>query len=656
MDDDLAWDYPELEHPAPLLPPSNDADDSAHTPDPLEPEAAEPAPPPTPLVEDLHPIRTLMDEADHAFRLYEGSISATFRQAVDKYRSKYGRHPPPNFAEWYKFARKRGVFNIDDFDHIMDDLRPFWAIEPATIRAHAAHMWGDDLGHHASGIHIRDGEVVKISEGMWRSEVMEQVINNFVSYLPDMDIPMNRQDQPRVVVPWEEMQDLLKKEYQARAMPPGASDSFTTNQTGLLDVTIDPAEDNSTRLDAGWFDAPGERYMNIAASACPPESPARRSISPYKADALYKEDLGGFVNNFNLSTDLCTVGPAIDNLHGMLYSASSMTATRTLVPIFSECKTSVNNDILFPANMYYKHDDRYDYDPTDDVDWRDKEDKMIWRGVTSGGVQTVDTWKTMHRQRLVQLFNGTQVAADGTEVTVLNQANAEYKASKISYTEYNHFQPSAFADNHSDIGFVESWGCVPNCSFYDTIFSMKNQTTLSSQFLSRYLIDVDGHSFSGRWHAFLQSKSLGFKATIFREWHDSRLFAWKHFIPVDNRYDDLYALLTYFVGYGRQADSSTHDPNPDLYIARHEKEAQKIARQSREWANTVLRREDIEIYMFRLLLEYGRIIDDNRDYIGYSGDGSELDDFDNGQTAKSGWNLNDWLKKGPGGGRKGSGA
>ena len=29
--------------------------------------------------------------------------------------------------------------------------------------------------------------------------------------------------------------------------------------------------------------------------------------------------------------------------------------------------------------------------------------------------------------------------------------------------------------------------------------------------------------------------------------------------------------------------------------------------------------------MYRLLLEYGRIIDDNRDRIGYSGDGSEVD-------------------------------
>ena len=36
----------------------------------------------------------------------------------------------------------------------------------------------------------------------------------------------------------------------------------------------------------------------------------------------------------------------------------------------------------------------------------------------------------------------------------------------------------------------------------------------------------------------------------------------------------------------------------------------------------------MQIYMFRLLLEYARIIDDNRDRIGYSGDGSELDKYD----------------------------
>lgn len=32
--------------------------------------------------------------------------------------------------------------------------------------------------------------------------------------------------------------------------------------------------------------------------------------------------------------------------------------------------------------------------------------------------------------------------------------------------------------------------------------------------------------------------------------------------------------------------------------------------------------------MFRLLLEYARIIDDNRVHLGYSGDGGELDTYD----------------------------
>jgi hypothetical protein len=37
---------------------------------------------------------------------------------------------------------------------------------------------------------------------------------------------------------------------------------------------------------------------------------------------------------------------------------------------------------------------------------------------------------------------------------------------------------------------------------------------------------------------------------------------------------------------------------------------------------------DIQIYMFRLLLEYARIIDDNRESIGYTGDGRELESYD----------------------------
>lgn len=45
--------------------------------------------------------------------------------------------------------------------------------------------------------------------------------------------------------------------------------------------------------------------------------------------------------------------------------------------------------------------------------------------------------------------------------------------------------------------------------------------------------------------------------------------------------------------------------------------AEMIAEAGREWAGKVLRKEDMEIFMFRLLLEWGRLTDDRRDEIGF---------------------------------------
>ncbi|KAL1969285.1 hypothetical protein VTN77DRAFT_9477 [Rasamsonia byssochlamydoides] len=576
------------------------------------------------LPEDGHPIAGLMREADERWLRYEEDRSRSFRETVAKYRRKYGRHPPPGFKEWYVYARERNVYNIDDFEQIMDDLRPFWAIDPKVIRKMAAKL-SENEADGVSGVHIRNKKVSFLTNKGWRSEAFAKLVSPFVKYLPDMDIAVNQLDQPRLVVPFEDMQTLLTAELESRQMVPDAVDSFTKGMEFFRAKRKPPGDwDDATNPE--WFPYPGKQYMDIAKLACPPESPARNeSITIAEADALYKSNLGGLITNFNLSSDLCTVGPAVQDKHGFLYSASSIMASKRLVPIFSECKVSVNNDILFPANMYTLPDKRYVYDGKHDLAWEDKNDTLIWRGVTSGGVQLADNWQSMHRQRLVRLANGTFMSDQ--EVTILSEA-LDHKG---EYRNFDHFQPSRFATKHFDVGFTEAWGCIPNCDFYNDVWTYKPQISLSEQFKNKYLVDVDGHSFSGRWRAFLQSKSLGIKATIFREWHDSRLFAWRHFMPLDNRYDDLYTIMTYLIGTGRPGfDRNPEDDyaNADVYVRKHDFEAKMIAAQSRDWAHRVLRKEDIEIYMFRLLLEYGRIIDDNRDEIGYSGDGSELDEFD----------------------------
>ena len=119
-------------------------------------------------------------------------------------------------------------------------------------------------------------------------------------------------------------------------------------------------------------------------------------------------------------------------------------------------------------------------------------------------------------------------------------------------------------------------------------------------------MDVDGAGFSGRFLPFLQSKSLPFKAALFREWYDSRITAWKHFVPIDLRLHGLWSTLGYFGG-------GWGDSSEDKGL----REAEKIAEGGREWAGKVLRKEDMEIYFFRLLLEWGRLTDDRRDEIGF---------------------------------------
>ena len=548
--------------------------------------------PETPLEpHDNHPITGLMVDADKAWRKYEDSRSKSFKDTVQKYRRKYGRHPPPGFREWYKYARRRNVHNIDDFGQIMDDIRPFWAVEPKVIRDLAANMWKDkDQG--VSGIHIRDHKVVKENNDNWRSNTLVTLIAKFAKHLPDMDIALNRLDQPRVVVPWEDMQQMLEKEAQNRRTPPEALDEFSTNMDGLLDVEAE--EKDGEHEDPGWFPAHGKQYMDVASLACPPDSPARnKDATAAETESLYKDRRGGLITNFNRSTDLCIVGPQIKDMHGLLFSSSSMIPTKRLVPIFGECKVNVNSDILFPANMYWKHDERYDYDKRLDVDWEKKKDVMVWRGVTSGGTQNADNWRQLHRQRLVIDMNGTEVA--GKEVRIMT----EQPEKMGEYENYREFHPSKFAEEHTDVGFTETWGCVPDCGFYDNVWTMKPQISLSEQFQNKFLVDVDGHSFSGRWVAFLESRSLGIKATIFREWFDSRLFAWRHFVPMDNRYDDVYTLLTYFLGAGlppdQQAPGELADNTGKAYVPSHSAEGKRIANQGREWAKKVLRRDDIEV-------------------------------------------------------------
>jgi len=164
-------------------------------------------------------------------------------------------------------------------------------------------------------------------------------------------------------------------------------------------------------------------------------------------------------------------------------------------------------------------------------------------------------------------------------------------------------------DQWANIGFTDL-SCTPpqngRCNYTNHYFRQTKGLKMVEQFASKYTPDIDGNSFSGRYLGFLRSTSLPIKATVWREWHDSRLVAWKHFVPMDSRFVDYYGIMEYFLGYEGRND--------------HDSVAEKIATEGKAWAERVLRKEDMQVYVVRLLLEYARLLDDKRERLGWVDD------------------------------------
>jgi hypothetical protein len=360
-------------------------------------------------------------------------------------------------------------------------------------------------------------------------------------------------------------------------------------------------------------------FWNIASRGCHPDSLARKaakmtdfnhtpSISlAYTLPHTYK----GYISNFTLSSDFCHQ-PDLQGLHGMMIEPLSVSSTKHLFPMFGGSKLPTNNEILLPAPMYWNNEERFSGGDDHGKDWVGKQDKVIWRGVATGGRNKPDNWKGFQRHRFVAMTNATQIS--GAEDWSMIPENWAMPTSQYNLAAQQENRLGKWTGEWADTGFVDLMCAAiePNgiCNYTSPYYALTPGMKMTEQFDRKYLPDIDGNSFSGRYRGFLMSTSLPIKATIFREWHDSRLVPWKHFVPMDNRFMDFWGIMEYFLGYRGE----------NVKIEGHDKQAEKIAMAGQEWANKVLRKEDMQIYVLRLLLEYARLSDDRRDKMGWVGD------------------------------------
>ncbi|KAF7333383.1 CAP10 domain-containing protein [Mycena venus] len=184
-------------------------------------------------------------------------------------------------------------------------------------------------------------------------------------------------------------------------------------------------------------------------------------------------------------------------------SSSPAWFTLDLYPVLSVTKVSpCFADILFPSEYYYGRSwtsPKFAY--PDNIAWEDKKPQMYWRGTATGGQILGDNYHNFTRFRLVDLA----------------QAHPDLVDAKIM--------------RFADLLCLPEQGCDREGIIREYNISGANAPQENS-YKYKYLLDVDGMTYSGRFLGILRSGSLVFKATVFEEYFNDWLRPYEHFIPV----------------------------------------------------------------------------------------------------------------------------
>ena len=89
-----------------------------------------------------HPIPGLVRNSQKEFNAALDSQSSTLAAAAQEYRARYGLPPPPHFDQWFEYAKDRDVKIIDNYDIVMDSIRPFWSLKPVKLRERVREAFG----------------------------------------------------------------------------------------------------------------------------------------------------------------------------------------------------------------------------------------------------------------------------------------------------------------------------------------------------------------------------------------------------------------------------------------------------------------------------------------------------------------------------------
>jgi hypothetical protein len=258
-----------------------------------------------------------------------------------------------------------------------------------------------------------------------------------------------------------------------------------------------------------------------------------------------------------------TYGKSIDGKKPYVEQSPFFTATASFqvvtqkIPLFSPCKTECYLDIIFPGPRTGVLAGK---NVKDIPKWEDKQDKVVWRGSTTGGsFYSKFPYKNFPRIKLAKW------------------AAEQEKKRDLPYKV--------------DVGIMGIVQTRPDSNITKelaTTIGIKPKLSYSEQYKAKYLLVIDGNTWPSRLATNLLANSTIFLSTIFIDWVTDLIKPYVHYVPFSLDISDLTDKLN--------------------YIYNNQTLAKDIALKGTEFASQHLRIEDMQCYVAFLLMEYAQLL------------------------------------------------
>ncbi|KAF8918437.1 glycosyl transferase family 90-domain-containing protein [Mucidula mucida] len=494
-----------------------------------------------------HPIFDLIARAELDWKEKQRRASRTLGEAVKEYRKRYRRDPPKGFDKWWEYVQRHNVQLPDEYDQIHRDLEPYWGMDPADLQDLHAELEATKTDFSVLSNSRRSGLRVTIHGSESRTALdVKEMLSEVQDHLPPFRAIISHDDRPN------------------RLRDFGIEDALLE---AAATETVLSAKHLPRATHSGWR------------SACHPKSRANQISFDLDGPPPPKPPKT-FIYDHLLSMDPC-VHPALLWSHGQFLSHNEGPSPHAaMIPEFSFCATTLHHDISVPTLYGWVDDETLSHVPA----WDEKVDeRLVWRGTNTGITYAEDTrWKGSQRTVLLEKTNSIPGSIDVLKSTPEDQPVGPAESVKNAYVN-----PAMF-----DVGFVEVSNCGTVCAHLLAMSPLRNRHSRDDAWQYKYIIDVDGNGWSGRFKQLMSSKSLVFKSTVYPEWFLDRVQPWVHYVPVQVDLSDLHDALVFFRG-GLDG------------VGRHDDLARKIALEGNAW-------KDMIAYLFRLFLEYSRVMNVNR--------------------------------------------